>query len=43
MIMGSEGNLGIITEAVIRVRPLPETRIYDSILFYDWESGIKFM
>ena len=39
MIMGSEGNLGIITEAVIRVRPLPETRIYDSILFYDWEGN----
>jgi|688.fasta_scaffold227355_1 alkyldihydroxyacetonephosphate synthase len=43
LIMGSEGNLGVITEAVVRVRPLPEARIFDSILFYDWESGIKFM
>jgi alkyldihydroxyacetonephosphate synthase len=41
--MGSEGNIGIITEAVIKVRPLPEVRIFDSILFYDWESGIQFM
>ena len=43
LIMGSEGNYGVITEAVIRVRPLPEVRIFDSIIFYDWESGIKFM
>lgn len=43
IVMGSEGNLGIITEVIIRVRPLPENRIYDSILFYDWESGLKFM
>lgn len=43
LIMGSEGNFGVITEAVIRVRPLPEVRIFDSIIFYDWESGIKFM
>jgi alkyldihydroxyacetonephosphate synthase len=40
VIMGSEGNLGIITEAVIKVKPLPEVRIFDSILFHDWETGI---
>ena len=43
LVMGSEGNYGIITEAVVRVRTLPEVRIYDSILFYDYESGCKFM
>jgi len=43
LLMGSEGNYGVITEAVIKVRPLPEVRIFDSILFHDWESGIKFM
>lgn len=42
LIMGSEGNYGIITEAVIKVKPLPETRIFDSVLFHDWETGIKF-
>lgn len=41
--MGSEGNYGVITEVVIKVKPLPEVRIFDSILFHDWESGIKFM
>ena len=43
VIMGSEGNLGIITECVLRIRPIPEVRMYDSILFYDFEQGIKFM
>lgn len=43
LIMGSEGNYGIITEAVIKVKPLPEVRIFDSILFYDWDSGVDFM
>jgi len=43
LIIGSEGNFGIITEAVIKVKPLPEVRIFDSILFYDWESGVQFM
>lgn len=43
VIMGSEGNLGIITEAVVRVRPLPEVKIFDSIIFYGFEEGIKFM
>jgi alkyldihydroxyacetonephosphate synthase len=43
LVMGSEGNFGIITDVVIKVKPLPEVRIFDSILFYDWESGIKFM
>jgi alkyldihydroxyacetonephosphate synthase len=43
VIMGSEGNLGIITDAVVRVRPIPEVKIYDAIIFYDFEEGIKFM
>lgn len=41
--LGSEGNFGIITEAVVKLRHLPEKVIYDSILFYDYEIGINFM
>jgi alkyldihydroxyacetonephosphate synthase len=41
--MGHEGNFGVITEAVLRVRPLPEIKEYSSIVFPDFEIGIKFM
>ena len=41
--MGSEGNYGIVTEAVIRVRPIPPVKKYGSIIFYEFESGVKFM
>ena len=40
LVMGSEGNFGIITEAIIKVKPIPEVRIFDSLLFYDWEDGV---
>ena len=43
MILGSEGNFGIITEAVLRIRKLPEVVIYDSILFRNFEQGVSFM
>ena len=41
--MGQEGNFGLITEAVIKVKPLPEMSKYGSIIFPDFEKGIKFM
>jgi alkyldihydroxyacetonephosphate synthase len=43
IIMGSEGNYGIITEAVIRVREAAQVRNYGSIVFTDWDTGYKFM
>ena len=43
MIMGQEGNFGVVTEAVIRVRPIPPVKQYGSIIFYEFESGVKFM
>lgn len=43
IVMGSEGNLGIVTEAVIRLRPLPEVVEYQSIVFPDYQHGIKFI
>lgn len=43
MVLGHEGNFGIITEAVIKVRLVPETQVYDSIIFHDFEAGSQFM
>ena len=43
MMLGSEGSLGIITSAVVKLFPLPEVQRYGSILFPDFESGVQFM
>ena len=43
LIFGHEGTLGIITQALIRVRPKPESVVYDSILFPDFDLGTQFM
>lgn len=42
-IFGSEGNLGLITKAVIHVHPLPEVKKYGSVIFSDWRTGVLFM
>lgn len=41
--IGSEGSLGIITSAVVKLFPLPEDRRYGSLLFKKFESGLAFM
>jgi alkyldihydroxyacetonephosphate synthase len=43
MILGSEGNFGIITDIVLRVRPIYEVRMYNSIIFPDFDHGLAFM
>lgn len=40
---GSEGMLGIITDAVVKVFPLPEVERYDAILFPTFEKGVAFL
>ncbi len=40
---GSEGRLGIITSAVVKLFPLPEVQRYGSILFPDFDAGVSFM
>ena len=40
--LGSEGCLGIITSAVIRIWPLPPTQEYDSVLLGDFNIGLQF-
>ena len=42
-VIGSEGNLGIITTAVVKIYPLPEAKEFASVLFPDLESGVAFM
>jgi alkyldihydroxyacetonephosphate synthase len=42
-ILGSEGTLGVITDAVLKIRPLAAVVKYGSIVFPEFESGIKFM
>jgi len=42
-ILGSEGSFGIITEAVVRLFPLPEVQEYGSVLFPSFEQGVGFM
>ena len=41
--IGSEGSLGIITSAVVKLFPLPADRRYGSVVFKTFESGLAFM
>lgn len=40
---GSEGTLGVITEAVVRICPLPEVQRYGSLIFPNFSAGLAFM
>ena len=42
-IMGSEGNFGIITCAVVKLFDKPEVQEYGSVLFPSFEQGVAFM
>jgi alkyldihydroxyacetonephosphate synthase len=41
LILGSEGRLGVITEATVRVRPLPEEETFRAAFFPDWPTGLE--
>jgi len=43
IILGSEGNLGVITKAVVRIRPLPEHTKFGSYVFRDFDTGMNFL
>lgn len=43
LVFGSEGTLGIITEATVRIYQRPKVTEYGSIIFPTFEHGIKFM
>ena len=42
IMMGSEGCLGVIISAVLRVHRVPEVKRYDSALFRSFEDGVGF-
>jgi alkyldihydroxyacetonephosphate synthase len=39
VVLGSEGRLGVITRAVLRVRPLPVQEFFWGVFFHAWEDG----
>jgi len=41
--MGHEGNFGVITEAIIRLRKVPEVSVFNSLVFPNFDVGQKFM
>ena len=41
--MGSEGTLGVVCSATVRIRELPEVSEYDSIAFPTYGNGVAFM
>lgn len=43
MILGSEGTLGVITKAVVKIRRLPANRSYESFVFRNLDDGLEFM
>ncbi|BAS26423.1 FAD-binding oxidoreductase [Limnochorda pilosa] len=40
LVLGSEGRLGLLTEAVVRVRPVPESEAFHGFFFPDFTSGL---
>ena len=43
LFIGSEGAFGVITEAVLKVHPMPEERRFRGVMFPDLHSGLEAM
>jgi len=41
MVLGSEGRLGVITQAQVRVRHVPEAEAFFGVFFPSWEQGVN--
>jgi alkyldihydroxyacetonephosphate synthase len=39
LVLGSEGRLGILTQAIVRVTPLPEREEFPAVFFPDFQQG----
>lgn len=42
-LIGSEGRLGIVTSAIVKIFPLPAVRRFGSVLFRSFEEGFAFL
>ncbi|PSB03017.1 FAD-binding oxidoreductase [Merismopedia glauca] len=43
LLFGNEGNLGLIIQAVIKIHPLPQVTKYGSLIFPNFDLGVKFL
>jgi alkyldihydroxyacetonephosphate synthase len=43
LLFGSEGNFGIITQAVIKVHSIPEAKDYGSLVFPTFKTGVDYL
>ena len=43
LLFGSEGNLGVITKALIAIHPMPEESRYGSLVFRSFADGVSFL
>jgi len=43
VLFGSEGNFGLITKAVLKIRPRPEVSAHQSLVFPDAQRGVAFL
>ena len=43
LVMGSEGAFGVITEVTVRVRPLPQEKLYEGWRFASFDAGTEAM
>ncbi len=41
LFIGAEGTLGVVTAATVRIKPLPETRLFRALSFPDLASGLE--
>lgn len=41
LVLGSEGRMGLLTEAVVRVRPVPEREAFHAVFFGDWDTAAE--
>ncbi len=40
-VLGSEGRIGLLTEATLRIRPLPEREDFHAVFFPTWDLGVE--